>query len=106
MPQDYNEAARLVRLAARSGLPQAEASMGLLFEQGKGVPLDYVSADTWYSRAAAAGDHFSRDRRKQLAQLMTRKQLDEANALITVSSGHGSSQRALLATTAFSLLNH
>jgi TPR repeat protein len=106
VPQDYNEAARLVRLAARSGLPQAEASMGLLFEQGKGVPLDYVSAYTWYSRAAAVGDHFSRDRRKQLAQLMTRKQLDEANALITVSSGHPPSQRTSLTTAASSLLNH
>jgi TPR repeat protein len=28
-------------------------SLGYLYEQGKGVPLDYVAAYTWYSLAAA-----------------------------------------------------
>jgi uncharacterized protein len=84
VPRDYNEAARLVRLAVQKGLPGAETSLGFLYEHGKGVPLDYVAAYAWYSRAFAAGDSTSIDRRKQLAQIMTPKQLDEANGLLTV----------------------
>jgi TPR repeat protein len=83
VPRDYTEAARLVRLAVQKGLPAAESGLGFLYEHGKGVPLDYVAAYTWYSRAIAAGDSTSNDRRKQLAQIMTRKQLDEANGLVT-----------------------
>ena len=77
--RDYTEAARLARLAAQQGLPGAETSLASLYEQGKGVPLDYVSAYMWYSRAMDAGDHVAADRRKQLSQLMTRRQIDEAN---------------------------
>jgi uncharacterized protein len=107
MPRDYNAAALLVRAAARAGLPAAEGSMGFLFEQGKGVPLDYVSAYTWYSRAVAAGDHSSVDRRKELAKIMTNKQINDANALVSVSAGPPPLRAATLdGSETFSLLKH
>lgn len=107
LARDYNQAAQLVRSAARAGLPAAETSMGFLFEQGKGVPLDYVSAYTWYSRAIAAGDYSSGDRRKKLAQIMTSKQLNEADALFQVSAGHTPLPTSTVPSTAtFSLLSH
>jgi uncharacterized protein len=100
VPRDYTEAARLVRLAVQKGLPAAESGLGFLYERGKGVPLDYVAAYTWYSRAFAAGDSTSNDRRKQLAQIMTRKQLDEANGLVTQETAGPSPSSS---TAAFSL---
>jgi TPR repeat protein len=101
--RDYNEAARLVRLAVQKGLPAAATSLGFLYEHGKGVPLDYVAAYAWYSRAITAGDSSSNQHRKQLAQIMTRKQLDEANALATAQPPVQSTMSSI---TAFSLEGH
>jgi uncharacterized protein len=94
VPRDYTEAARLVRLAVQSGLPSAETNLGYLYETGKGLPLDYVAAYTWYSRAIAAGNFTGAERRKQLARIMTRKQLDEANSLTTASVSPASASPA------------
>jgi hypothetical protein len=46
-----------------------------MFEQGKGVSLDYISAYTWYSAAAASGMHKSADRMKSLEQVMLPEQI-------------------------------
>jgi TPR repeat protein len=86
VPRDYTEAARLLRLAVQQGLPTAETSLGFLYEHGKGVPVDYVAAYTWYSLAAAAGDSSGSKRRKRLAQIMTRMQLDEATSLVATQT--------------------
>jgi uncharacterized protein len=94
VPRDYAEAARLVRLAAQSGVPSAETNLAYLYETGKGVPLDYVAAYTWYSRAIAAGNFTGAEHRKQLAQIMTQKQLDEANSLTTASVAPASASPA------------
>jgi uncharacterized protein len=101
--RDYNEAARLVRLAVQKGLPAAATSLGFLYEHGKGVPLDYVAAYAWYSRAIAGGDSSSNEHRKQLAQIMTRKQLDEASTLATAQPP---AQSPMSSITVFSLEGH
>ena len=101
--RDYNEAARLARLAVQKGLPAAATSLGFLYEHGMGVPLDYVAAYAWYTRAIAAGDSSSNERRKQLAQIMTRKQLDEASALATAQP---LAQSTISSISAFSLEGH
>jgi TPR repeat protein len=114
VPRDYTEAARLVRLAALAGFPGAETNLGYLYETGKGVPLDYVASYAWYSRAIAAGDSAGTGQRKQLARIMTRKQLDEASALVTTASATPTPpvpapppilQPAIPAINGFSLLN-
>jgi uncharacterized protein len=101
--RDYDEAVRLVRLAVQKGLPAAATSLGFLYEHGKGVPLDYVAAYAWYSRAIAAGDFSSTEHRKQLAQIMTRKQLDEACTLL---ASQPPAQSTMSSITAFSLVGH
>ena len=68
-----------MRLAVQQGQPKAETELGYLYETGKGVPLNYVEAYAWYSRASAAGDGLASKRRKSLSRLMTPKQLIEAN---------------------------
>src|SRR5882762_5778516 len=64
----------------------AGLSLARTGKPGKGLPLDYVAAYTWYSRALAAGDASGAGRRKQLSHLMTRKQLDEAASLLATFS--------------------
>jgi uncharacterized protein len=104
--QDYTEAARLVRLAVVKGLPAAETSLGFLYEQGKGVPLDYVEAYAWYSRAISAGDSKSNERRKHIARLMTRKQLEEAKGLITVQTSGPSPPASIAVFSLYDLQDH
>jgi TPR repeat protein len=86
VPGDDSQAAHWALLAAEQGNPHSQALLAYLYERGKGLPLDYVAAYTWYSRALAAGDHSNADRLKSLSQVMTRKQLNDANSLISEKS--------------------
>ncbi len=43
------------KLAMR-GKPQAQYNLGLLYEQGQGVPQDYAQAIKWYRKAAKQGE--------------------------------------------------
>jgi TPR repeat protein len=85
---DYNVAAHWVALAAQQGHPYAACDLGYLYENGRGVPLDYVAAYTWYSRAAASGDARAAAHLKSLSQIMSRRQLDEANLLVPLQTSH------------------
>ena len=84
--RDYSQAAYWAQLAADQGNARAEALLGYLYEHGEGLPLDYVAAYAWYSRAVATGEGSNADRLKSLSQIMTRKQIDEANALFSAQS--------------------
>lgn len=76
---EYSEAARWVRKSAEQGYAPAQVDLGYLYEQGKGVPLDYVGAYKWYKLAAAGGDERGLARMKSLARLMTQQQISEAS---------------------------
>ena len=86
VPLDYAEAARWILSAAEQGNVHAQYALAYLYETGKGVPLDYVAAYTWYSRAIARGDRTASRRCKSLSHLMTRKERNEANALLSPST--------------------
>ena len=47
------EAAKWFRRAAEQGLANSQNKLGLMYEQGEGVPRDYVLAYVWFSLAAA-----------------------------------------------------
>jgi TPR repeat protein len=103
---DYKESARWDRLAAEQGVPYAQTDLAYLYESGRGVPLDYVAAYTWYSRAIAGGDKTGIARRKSLRRIMTRRQLDQANAVLTAESSKPE-RRSTPVTAAFALFeNH
>jgi TPR repeat protein len=54
--EDYDEAARLYRLAADQGLAQeAQCNLGWMYHHGKGVPKDYDEATRLYRAAADQG---------------------------------------------------
>lgn len=53
--QDYAEAAKWFRLAARQGLPQAQFNLGMMYDTGTGVILNHTEAVEWYRLAAQQG---------------------------------------------------
>ena len=67
------------------GLADAQTSLGMLYEEGLGVPQDNVRAYMWYSLAAAhstgASLKLAADRRDEVADRMTLAQIAEAQQL-------------------------
>ncbi|MEI9915081.1 MAG: tetratricopeptide repeat protein [Methylovirgula sp.] len=56
MTQDYAEAAKWYRKAARSGIDIRRCSLALFYAKGQGVKQDFAEAATWYRKAADKGD--------------------------------------------------
>jgi len=44
------------RKAAEQGDSDAQLSLGVLYDNGQGVPQDYTQAGAWYRKAAEQGD--------------------------------------------------
>jgi len=78
VPVDYGKAVYWARRGAVQGYAPAQADLAYLYEQGKGVTLDYGESYMWYSVAAAKGDKKSASQMKALAPLMRPQQLTEA----------------------------
>jgi TPR repeat protein len=55
---DYATALRLLRTEARKGNPDAEAVLGTMYSDGRGVAVDNAEAIRWYKRAAEKGNAF------------------------------------------------
>jgi uncharacterized protein len=53
--QDDTEAVRWLRLAADQGDASALFNLGLMSEEGRGVPQDHAEAARWYRLAAEQG---------------------------------------------------
>lgn len=85
LPKDLSQARYWYQKAADQGEPFAEASLGILFNFGKGVPRDYAKAYMWYERAALHLKDGDRDTvvemRNRLAEKLTREQIAEAQRL-------------------------
>jgi TPR repeat protein len=55
-----------LRTLAAQGDAAAQVFLGLLYEEGRGVPQDYVQARQWYQKAAAQGDAMAQIRLDRL----------------------------------------
>lgn len=53
---DYATALRLWRPLAEQGSSAAQFNLGLLYDNGRGVPQDYATAASWYQKAAGQGE--------------------------------------------------
>lgn len=53
---DYAAAFRLWLASAEQGQADAEELVGLLYEHGNGVPVDYTQSVAWFRKAAAQGN--------------------------------------------------
>ena len=61
----------MYRKAAEQGLALAQASLGVMYAIGRGVPQDDVQAYAWLNVAAAQGDTPASKARDVVAQRMT-----------------------------------
>jgi TPR repeat protein len=82
VPLDYFRAANWFTRAARQGIPRLRPILALSTKTARGVSLDYVAAYTWYYRATVAGDASGSSHLKNLAKIMTSKQLERAKAIL------------------------
>jgi TPR repeat protein len=85
LKQDYAEAARWYRKSAEQGNVWAQASLGILYHSGKGLPHNDVEAEMWFSLAA---DHSPKDDRDTIVEMrdsvashLTPQQVAEARRL-------------------------
>ena len=53
--KDYKEAVRLYRLSAEQGDAFAQYNLGVMYDNGQGVPQDYKEAVKWYRLSAEQG---------------------------------------------------
>ena len=50
VPQDWPEAERWWRKAAKQGVAEAQYNLGHRYRKGLGVPQDYAEAVKWYRK--------------------------------------------------------
>lgn len=85
LKQDYAEAYKWYRAAADRNDPFAQASVGLLYRFGKGVPKDPVQSYMWFQLAINQLRGPDRDSIVELqdavAAQMTREQIEESTRL-------------------------
>ena len=85
LKKDYAEAARWYRRSADQGNVYAQASLGILYHSGKGLPHDDVQAETWFIISADHSPQNDRDTivemRDSVAVHLTPQQLGEAQRL-------------------------
>ena len=56
MKQDYAEAVKWFRTAAKQDNADAQYSFGCCYDNGEGVEQDYAEAVKWYHKAAEQGN--------------------------------------------------
>jgi TPR repeat protein len=83
--KDYIEAARLWRKAADKGHSEAQYWLGICYQDGEGVPQDYVLAHMWFNLSASNGVGEDQQRRAKarddVARRLTPQQLAQAQRL-------------------------
>lgn len=86
--RDYKMAARWFQKAADQGEPTAQVNLATLYAEGKGVHLDYVQSFFWLSLATASGDEHAKVYIQRLREIMTPKQIEMAESLVSKQAIH------------------
>lgn len=85
LKQDYVIAASWYRKSADQGNVWAQASLGILYHSGKGLPHDDVQSEMWFIISAGHAPADDRDTivemRESIAHRLTAQQLAEAQKL-------------------------
>jgi len=79
--RDYATAVRLFRPLAEQGDANAQYNLGVLYDNGLGVPQDRVRAYMWLNLAAMQGRESAATIRDLVARLMTPVQISEAQKM-------------------------
>jgi len=78
---DYATAVKEWRPLAEQGYADAQYNLGFMYDNGQGVPQDYVQAHMWYNLAAAQNQERATKLRAALANDMTPVQIADAQEL-------------------------
>ena len=78
---DYATALKEWRPLAEEGDAASQANLGAMYDEGQGVPQDYVQAHLWFNLAAAQGIKKARNNRDVVAKEMTPAEVAEAQRL-------------------------
>lgn len=85
LKKDYAEAAAWYRKSAEQGNVYAQASLGILYHSGKGLPHDDLQAEVWFTISAAHAPENDRETieemRDSVAAHLTAQQLAQARRL-------------------------
>jgi TPR repeat protein len=76
--RDYATALRFIRPLAEQGDASAQYNLGVLYDNGLGVPQDKVRAYMWFTLSAAQGRDGAAAFRDLIARRMTPAQIEEA----------------------------
>lgn len=74
MKEDFEN----LKSLAERGIAQAQYKLGLMYSSGTQVPQDIIIAHKWFNLAALSGDDKALEERKNLAVVMSEKELSEA----------------------------
>jgi TPR repeat protein len=78
---DYAAAAEFYRKAAVLGYPLAQNRLGRLYEMGRGVAQNNVTAYVWYAIAASHGNDHAMANRDALSKRMIQSEILDAQSL-------------------------
>ena len=71
----------ITKKAAERGDAVAQLNLGVIYDNGEGMPEDDVHAYAWYSIAAAQGNELAKKNKEKIATDMSRDQIAEAQKL-------------------------
>ena len=78
---NYIEAVRLYNLSARQGGEYGMYNLARMYKDGKGVEEDKIYSYMWFNLANEAGHSSAKDKREELSEKMTTKELRVAQEL-------------------------
>lgn len=79
--KDYSTAFSQWKTAADQGNTKSQYRLGKLYEEGRGIPQNYVQAHLYYNLAAAQGSDEARSARNAVAGKMVKEELAQARKL-------------------------
>ncbi len=78
---DFATALREWKPLAEQGEVDAQANLGFMYGNGKGVPQDYIRAHMWWNIVASSGDKDAGSAREAVSKRMTPTQIEKAQNL-------------------------
>ena len=79
--KDYATALREWKPLAKQGNADAQNNLGVIYNNGWGVLLDFVRAHMWFNIAASSGNTNASTNRDIVAKRMTSNQIEKAQKL-------------------------
>ena len=80
--RDYATALREWKPLAEQGNADAQNNLGVIYNNGWGVLLDFVRAHMWFNIAASSGNTNASKNRDIVAKRMTSNQIEKAQKLV------------------------